>query len=190
MHTQKENALYLKRRKAHYVFQIKGNQKNLFKTCKAFFPQEVDWDYKKEEKGHGRIETRTIKCHILTRENRKQIHFPYCCQIICMKRERIIITTGELTTEISHYITSLNTDPETLFTIIRNHWHIENKLHWVRDVTFDEDRSQVRTGSGPRAMAILRNLAMGILRLLGVPYIAEGLRYFTWNKQLSINLLT
>jgi predicted transposase YbfD/YdcC len=59
----------------------------------------------------------------------------------------------------------------------RGHWGIEDRLHWVRDVTYDEDRSQVRTGNGPRVMASLRNLAIAVLRLTGHASIAAALRY-------------
>ena len=61
--------------------------------------------------------------------------------------------------------------------IIRGHWGIEDRLHWVRDMDFDEDRSQVRTASGPRIMASLRNLVITILRLAGMTNIAAALRY-------------
>lgn len=67
--------------------------------------------------------------------------------------------------------------PDELATWIRGHWTVENRLHWVRDVTYDEDRSQVRTGSGPRAMASLRNLAISILRINGITNIAQALRH-------------
>jgi predicted transposase YbfD/YdcC len=61
--------------------------------------------------------------------------------------------------------------------IIRGHRGIEDRLHWVRDMDFDEDRSRVRTGSGPRIMASLRNLVITILRLTGAASIAAALRY-------------
>jgi len=64
-----------------------------------------------------------------------------------------------------------------LAAIIRGQWGIKDRLHWVRDIDFDEDRSQVRTASGPRIMASLRNLAITILRLSGAASIAAALRY-------------
>jgi len=71
------------------------------------------------------------------------------------------------------------TDPKTakrLLAEVRGHWRIENGLHWVRDVTFDEDRSQVRKKNGPRVMASLRNLAISLLRLAGARAIAKTTR--------------
>jgi len=72
---------------------------------------------------------------------------------------------------------------------VRSHWSIENRSHWVRDVTFDEDRSQVRTNQGPRMMAILRNLAIAIIRLLGFDYLPKGLRHFAQRPRLALNAL-
>jgi len=72
--------------------------------------------------------------------------------------------------EIVYGVTSLssvNASPKRLLALNRGHWGIENRLHWVRDVTFDEDRSQVRTGAGPRMMATMRNIAISLHRLFG-----------------------
>lgn len=64
-----------------------------------------------------------------------------------------------------------------LLALVRGHWTVENRLHWVRDVTFDEDRSQIRKGNGPRVMATLRNVAISVLRLGGARYIAKAIRW-------------
>jgi len=66
--------------------------------------------------------------------------------------------------------------PERLLNLVQDHWGIENRLHWVRDVDYNEDHSQVRTGSAPRAMATLRNLAISVLRLYGKSNIASAIR--------------
>src|SRR5512142_2507530 len=83
-------------------------------------------------------------------------------------------------TSTVYAITSLpcwQADPALLASRIRGHWRVENQLHWVRDVTFDEDRSQIRTAAGPQVMAALRNLALTALRLTSIPNIAAGLRH-------------
>ncbi len=67
-------------------------------------------------------------------------------------------------------------DAEDLLALVREHWTVENSLHWVRDVTFDDDRSQVRKGNGPRVMATLRNLAISVLRLAGAQSTAKATR--------------
>lgn len=75
-------------------------------------------------------------------------------------------------------------DPGHLAQILRNHWHIENRLHRIRDVTFGEDLSQARTGNGPRVMAGIRNLVINILRLTGATNIAAGLRHHSRRRRL------
>jgi predicted transposase YbfD/YdcC len=94
--------------------------------------------------------------------------------------------------DVQFYITSLSTeeaDSRALLEIIRGQWSIENSLHWVRDVTFDEDRSQIRTGSEPRVFASIRNLAISLLRLHGFKNIAAGLRKLGWNRELALSLI-
>ena len=82
-------------------------------------------------------------------------------------------------TETVYGLTSLTpqqADPARLLSLSRGHWSIENRLHYVRDVTFDEDRSTVRRGRGAQVMASLRNLAISLLRMAGARYIAPALR--------------
>jgi predicted transposase YbfD/YdcC len=97
-----------------------------------------------------------------------------------IERLRVELKSGKTHTEVVYVITSLSPEqasPERLLALNRGHWEIENRLHWVRDVTFGEDHSQIRTGAGPRMMAILRNLAISLVRLHhGASGIAEALR--------------
>jgi predicted transposase YbfD/YdcC len=76
-----------------------------------------------------------------------------------------------------------------LLGLIRQHWGIENSLHWVRDATMGEDRSKVRSDSAPRALATLRNLVISILRLTGATNIAKGLRSGSRNPVRALTLL-
>jgi predicted transposase YbfD/YdcC len=79
--------------------------------------------------------------------------------------------------------------PEDLLHFVQGHWGIENKLHWVRDVTFDEDRSQIRTGTGPQTMATLRNLAVSLLRLNGHLNLAQATRYYNAHRHEALRLI-
>jgi predicted transposase YbfD/YdcC len=120
-----------------------------------------------------------------------RINFPHARQVIRVTRGRTKQTTGERTGEIAYYITSLppgQPAPEQLNTWIRGHWGIENKLRWVRDVTFKEDHSQIRTRNAPHVMASLRNLTISILRLTGATNIAKALRKTARNPQIAYNL--
>jgi len=99
---------------------------------------------------------------------------------------------GERGREISYLITSLppaTAGPRRLLQLIRGHWGIENRLHWVRDVTFDEDRCQIRTGAAPQVMAALRNLVIGLLRLGGASNIAAALREHAWQPHRALRLV-
>lgn len=89
-------------------------------------------------------------------------------------------------------ITSLTAEqapPAELARYIRGHWHVENKLHWVRDVTMGEDVSQIATGAGPRIMASIRNLAISLLRLAGHTNIAKALRHNARKPKRAIKLI-
>lgn len=79
--------------------------------------------------------------------------------------------------------------PERLLGLNRMHWGIENSLHWVRDETFGEDRSQIRTGNAPRVMATLRNLAITILRKSGATNIAKAIRELAWKSHAVLSLI-
>jgi len=95
-------------------------------------------------------------------------------------------------TETVHGVSSLQAEcatPERLLALSRGHWTIENRLHWVRDVTFDEDRSRVRKGAGAQVMASIRNLAISLLRIAGARYIAPALRRCARSDSLALRLV-
>ncbi len=109
-----------------------------------------------------------------------------------VERERTIQRTGVVERETVYGVTSLGperADAARLLTLVRQHWHIENRSHWVRDVTFDEDRSQVRVGSIPQVMAALRNTVIGLLRFSGTTKIAATTRRFAARPSEAIALL-
>jgi hypothetical protein len=96
------------------------------------------------------------------------------------------------TVEVVHLITSAEAaaaPPETIAAWVQGHWSIENRCHWVRDVTYDEDRSRVRTGNAPHLMATLRNLAISLHRLTGATNIAHACRHHAARPDRPINLL-
>lgn len=108
--------------------------------------------------------------------------------------ERITFDLGGnlLRHEITHGVTSLDKEqalPADLLHYVRQHWGIENRLHWIRDVTFDEDRSQVRRGNRPQMMASLRNLAISLLRIAGAENIAATTRHLGRRPEKALRLL-
>lgn len=115
--------------------------------------------------------------------------FPHVGQVFCLRRTTTVLATGSTRTETVYGVTSLppaQASPARLLALVRAHWTIENRLHWVRDVTFDEDRSQVRCAGGPQVMATLRNLAISLLRLAGAPLIAPAVRAASWQGRATI----
>jgi len=140
-------------------------------------------------KGHGRIETRSIWT---STDLVGYVDFPYAAQVFSLFRHTTNLRGDLLRSELVYGITSLSPDqvnPKQLLAFNRAQWSIENKVHWVRDVTFDEDRSRVRKLAGPQVMASLRNLAISILRMAGADNIAQGLRRCSWNKDRAFRII-
>ncbi len=107
--------------------------------------------------------------------------FPYAAQVFCLQPDVTQIVTGKFRSETVYGLTRLTpqkASPARLLTLNRNHWSIENRYHWVRHVTFDEDRSQIRKAAGGQVMAGRRNLALSLLRMAGATDIAQALRYW------------
>jgi hypothetical protein len=109
-----------------------------------------------------------------------------------VEREVVHLRTGEVERERVYGVTSLDVgraDAGRLLQLVRHHWHIENRSHWVRDVTFDEDRSQVRVGSIPQVMAAIRNTVIGLLRVNGATNIAAATRRMAARPAEALALL-
>ncbi|MGB8381610.1 MAG: hypothetical protein WCG47_10225 [Dermatophilaceae bacterium] len=105
------------------------------------------------------------------------LDFPAVLQAFRIHRETFGLAGNPLRSETAYGIASLTSgqaNPADIAAFVRGHWEIENRTHYVRDVTFDEDRSQVRTGAGPQVMATMRNVAISLLRLAGWTNIARG----------------
>src|SRR4029450_5860164 len=106
--------------------------------------------------------------------------FPHAAQVLQVTRKTCDPRTRRWRTVVIYAITSLTfaqARPARLADLIREHWTSENGLHWIRDVTFAEDASQLRTGTGPQVMASLRNLVIGVLSRAGPVNLAAALRH-------------
>jgi predicted transposase YbfD/YdcC len=188
LHTQRGHAEYLRSKGAHFVFTVKGNQKRLHQQLRSMPWTQVPVAHTETERVRGRIVTRSHKVITIA----EGIVFPHAAQAIRVTRSRKHKVTGKRTRETVYAVTSLThmqTDPAEIAAYLRGHWVIENRLHWVRDVTFGEDLSQTRTGGGPRMMASLRNVVISVLRLAGHDNIARALRYMARDPNRALNLL-
>ncbi len=188
LHTQRGHAEYLTGRGAHYLFTVKGNQPTLYAQLKALPWRDIPAVDVTRGKGHGRLESRTVKVTAVS----VGIGFPHARLAIQITRRRRPLTGRKWKTETVYAITDLDQTqirPDEIADIIRAHWHIENKLHWVRDVTLGEDASQIRTGHGPAVMATLRNLAISVHRRHGATNIAAATRRVARHPSRAIPLL-
>jgi predicted transposase YbfD/YdcC len=179
LHTQRGHAEFLATRNAHYIFIVKKNQPGLYAQLKRLPWRQVPAGARQHDRGHGRDEHRTLKAVTVA----AGLAFPHAAQAICLTR-RIRPLDGRRWRTVTVYaITSLDAHqatPAQLAAWIRGHWHIE-ALHHIRDVTYREDHSQVRTGNGPQVMAMLRNLAIAIIKLAGTASIAAATRHHARN---------
>jgi predicted transposase YbfD/YdcC len=183
MHTQHDTAQVILERGADYVMTVKANMPTLYKQLKKL-PWPAVPAVSAVSTDHGRRARRTIKAVLAP----VWIEFQGAAQVAQLRRT--VTKKGKKTVEVACLITSdRDADPATLAARVRGHWHIENKLHWVRDVTYLEDKSLVRTGNAPRVMASLRSLAISLLRLDGQDNIAAANRHHARDPQRTLKLL-
>jgi predicted transposase YbfD/YdcC len=189
LHCQRDHITYLAERGANWILTVKGNQPYLHKQLAGLPWRQVPDATRNTDRGHGRREIRTLK--ILTVSS--GIDFPNAAQALQIRRRRRRLDEPKrFTTETVYAITDLRVHQAKqaqLAAWIRGHWSIENSIHWVRDVTYDEDRSQIRTGTGPQVMAALRNAAIGALRTAGITNIAAANRHHARDSNRPLALL-
>ena len=129
----------------------------------------------------------------LSAELEGYLKFPHAKVVFRLERHTSKLDQSNAHVEVVYGVTSRpGTSPaaaRALLSLLRGHWTVENRLHWVRDVTFDEDRSQVRKHNGPQVMATLRNLAISLLRLAGAQSIAKALRWCDRNHERCLRLI-
>ena len=177
-----------------FVFVVKENQPTLYADIKLLFdappplPRGQEWPTAASyNAGHGRVEVRRLQA---TTALNDYLTWPGVQQVFRLERQ--VTRQGHTSTEVVYGLTSLcpaRASAAQLLTFTREHWHCENKLHWVRDVTFDEDRSQLRRAQLPQVMAALRNAAISLLRAAGYTNIAQAVRFFAAQPEQAVTLL-
>ena len=174
LHTQREHADWLVTHKhADYLLIVKANQPALHHQLATLPWHQVPVQDHTRDRGHGRAEIRRLQVATVA-----GLDFPHATQAIRITRRVRPLADHKWRTVTVYAVTSLTAaqaSPARLADWIRGHWGIE-ALHHIRDITFAEDASQTRTATTPRAMASLRNLAIGILRAHGHRNIAAALR--------------
>jgi predicted transposase YbfD/YdcC len=184
-----------------YFFIVTGNQPHLFEDIQLLFapvaaetragvgtlllPEQLA---QTTHKGHGRLEVRSIR---VSSELKGYCDWPGLEQVCQIHRRWQ--SKGEWHEEIRYGVSSLPASlalPESLLQLKRGHWTIENRLHYVKDVTMGEDKSTVHLDQGPKIMAALRNTALSLLRRAGISTIAARMRYNSIHPQAALQLLS
>jgi predicted transposase YbfD/YdcC len=181
--TQREIAQTIVDGGGDYIMIVKENQPQLDADLAELFAEPGAEPFIADQatrlnKGHGRIEQRRLRTSL---DLADFSDWPGLQQAFILERKATVLKTGELRQETVYGITSLSAQraqATQLLSLTRGHWSIENRAHWVRDVTFGEDASQVRQGSLPQMMAALRNCVINLFRLHHIRYIPDGFDFF------------
>ena len=192
LHTQIALAQCILDHGGTYLFTVKDNQPRLHAELAAYFddPYATMRAAQTSDRRRGRTETRTLCASThLNDYLRVYFAFPRIAQIA--RLIRTVRTKERTTTETVYLITALTprqADPDRLLTLIRGHWSVESR-HWLRDVTFGEDRSPLRSGSAPQIMAAFRNLALTLIRRTGTSAIAAFRQHLRSRPTKALRLL-
>jgi predicted transposase YbfD/YdcC len=189
-HTQRDTAEHIVAgRGFDYVMTVKGNQPKLldsvFRKCLPLVRENPG--HVVEERGHGRINRWSTWI-----TDAAGIDFPHVRQVACVRREVFTLAGVRISKEYAWIVTSggvVDTTAADVHDHVREHWGIENRSHYVRDTTWREDAHQAYTGSGPRVMATLRNMAAGLMRLNGFNAIKETTEWVCRDRSRALSLL-
>jgi predicted transposase YbfD/YdcC len=178
--TQTDIAQTICDRGGEYLLAVKENQPTLLEDLTILFADPALHERRASE---VRMHSQRIERRTLTSSTALVGYsdWPGLAQALSVERRVTDKRTGETRVEVAYAVTSLAPERATAAQVLRvwrEHWHIENKVHWVRDVTFDEDRSTVRAGKIPQVMAALRNAVIGLHRALGATNIAAACRHY------------
>jgi predicted transposase YbfD/YdcC len=202
MHTQKAITKLVVENGGQYILTAKDNQSRTRWAIEKLFVHEVcnlqkgaplSKDFQmtvKVEKGHGRIEKRTIMTSAMLND---YLEWPYLAQVFRVEHITWCDQFARYTREIIYGITSLSPEkanPEKLLALIRTYWGIESGLHYRRDVTFQEDATRLTVGDSGHNMAILNNLVMGLCLSSGLKNLASARRLFDAYPNKALALLT
>ncbi len=194
LHTTKNTArAIVETHRADYMFTVKGNSPTAYKRLKALeWESDAAGHFKeKMSKGHGRIEQRSIE---VMNAYFRMTDYQHVKQVFRVKRWAKNVKTGKQSIEYAYGITSADTEkasPQQLLEWNRGHWAVESKNHYRRDVTFNEDSSTMRVGSGPANNAVCNNIALAVIlgqkrKFESVP---EAIRHFSQNREEAFSAI-
>jgi predicted transposase YbfD/YdcC len=203
LHTQRTLAAQIVEGGGHYLLMVKRNQRSLYEALELAFsilppttPADAAdaqaWGYAQHEtvdQAHGRREVRMLERLTGLKE---YLDWPGVAQVLRRTCHRTKLATGETSCQVRYGITSLPPDQVSLAQteqVWRQHWTIENTVHYVRDVSLGEDAGRMRAGNAVAALATLRNVLMALLRCEGWPSLPTACRHFAAHPQLALQLI-
>jgi len=187
LHTVKATAEFIRGGGGEFVLPVKENRKALFDALDALPWHEVPVAHSATDRGHGRITTRTIQALPAPED----LPFPHVSQVLLIERYVSDLAGKPVSAVAAFGVASPSADQVSAADLahhVREQWAIES-LHWLRDTLYQEDKSQVRTRSGPRIMAALRNLAICALRLFGRTDVTEATRWASRSMDRPFTIL-
>lgn len=192
LHTQTALAQTILDHGATYLFTLKDNQPRLHAEVAAYFadPRATMRTAQTIDRRRGRTETRTL-CASTRLNDYLRTYFPFPGIAQIARLVRTVRTKETTRTETAYLITALTprrADPTRLLTLIRGHWSVESR-HWLRDTTFGEDRSRLRSGPAPQIMAAFRNLVLTLIRRTGTAEIAAFRQHLRSRPTKALRLL-
>jgi predicted transposase YbfD/YdcC len=179
----------------HYLMVVKRNQAQLYQDLVWYFdtpplPCDRPWrTHRIITKGHGRLEDRCLNCRD---DLDDYLTWPGVQQVLQRTCERTILKTGNVTQATSYALTSVLATDATAADLAawwQGHWVIENRVHYVRDVSMGEDAHQMHTGHAPQVLAALRNAVLNLLRAAGWTNMAAALRHFSYAPTAALRFI-
>jgi len=201
LHTQRQVSIQIGRAGGNYLWTVKGNQPQLLQDLQDWFDLTVELlpgmgclpkDFRSAtvtSKGHGRLEVRTLTT---SSQLNDFLDWPFLQQVFKLERTVTISKTGKRRHEIVYGVTSLAAEqasPLQLLQMLRSYWHIENSLHYPRDVTLREDQTRFKSHSAAHCMAIINNLVLAIIAKTGSPFVPSARRFFAAHPDKALAAL-
>ncbi len=201
LHTQRAVSIQIGKAGGNFLWTVKGNHPQLLQDLQDWFDDQVPLlpglgcppkDFQSASttsKGHGRLEVRTLTA---SSQLNDFLDWPFLQQVFKLERTITISKTQNTHQEILYGLTSLSAEqasPAQLLEMLRSYWHIENGLHYPRDVTLHEDQTRFKKHSAAHNMAILNNLVLALIAHSGFPFVPSARRFFAAFPDYALSLL-
>jgi predicted transposase YbfD/YdcC len=201
LHTQRQISIQIGKAGGNYLWTVKGNQPQLLQDLQDWFDDKVvllpgqgcpPKDFcaaSLVSKGHGRLEVRTLTT---SSQLNDFLDWPFLQQVFKLERLTTILKTGKTRHEIVYGVTSLSAEqasPTQLLQMLRSYWHIENRLHYPRDVTLHEDHTRFKSRTAAHNMAIINNLVLALIAKSHFPFVPVARRFFAAHPDQALALV-